>query len=672
MKQNPSSFNRTRSTARPSFARLLRQAILTLTVSAGGFAGTAQLHACDACNLVFADQVLSDRADTLIGKDLRRAMENQKNLNLDGMVDKELTDIQVAKLEAANAAQSDEAQLTSMASDMESEPACPNCAAGIPCAPEAQSDEAVEVIEVATAQGASVAARANTLWQQASTNLSTSAPAPAKGHPLPDYMKSHEFIEIIERDYALDATPYSTVPQDAPVDKQFTVTLTEGKTYIGNGVVYDGFLIDGKIPGPTLIVDQGDVVEMTIVNDGSIPHGASIHAAYTQTSKYVGKIGPKSSKSVRFRAMMPGVYMYHCAPGGHAIGMHVLGGQYGMIVVKPPAGSYEMERQLGHEPNLELYMVQHELYSSGKDAIAGDPEYVLFNGRTYQYVEDPIMAKPGDYVRMYFLNVGPNILSTFHIVGIIWDYIYWQGNPDVKMPGGQSITAGPTDSFVIEFRMPPDEGAYTMLTHAVGSTNRGAIGLIVVDDEAELEPHRTILADGPSYKADELNAYIKGATRTISPFGIGTHKDDRPVVYGPETEEVFVEIIGNSFYPKVIEIAPGTKVTWTNEDTFTYLAGEYAGIHNVQSTSSPEDSDGINGPLLAHGESWSYTFDQEWEYDYICTPHPYMMGKVIVKAPEYSLSSKGGGSVALGGWVLPLLALCLILATASFAFRGKA
>jgi nitrite reductase (NO-forming) len=587
--------------------------------------------ACDACNLAFAKEVLNERADSSIGRDMRRAMENQKNLKLEGHSNPALQSAQRDILKSATISDSSTAE---------------------------------------PVQSPNTASRAQPIPVESS--LSTEAIGEAR--PFPDYLANAPFADVLKRDYALDTTPYSTVPQDTPADRSFTISMSEGSVYIGNGVVYEGFTMDDKIPGTTIIVDEGDVVEMSFKNDGKIPHGASIHAAYTQTSKYVGSIGPGETKSVRFRAMTPGVYMYHCAPGGHAIGMHVIGGQYGMIVVRPKPGSYQLERELGHAPNIELYLIQHELYATGKDAIKGNPDYVLFNGRTFRYVEEPILANPGDYVRINFLNVGPNILSTFHIVGIIWDYVYWQGHPDAKLPGGQSVTAGPTDSFVIEFRMPPDEGAYTMLSHVVGSTNRGAIGLIVVDGDAELEPHRVIMADGPAFNQAEMRGYLADAKRIISPYGIGTHPEDRPVVFGPETKEVFVSIIGNSYYPKVIQVAPGTKVTWTNEDAFTYMAGEYSGIHNAAATSVPEESDGFVSPLLAHGESWSHVFEEwEWEYTYICTPHPYMRGKVIVKNPDYALGASAGASRAeMGPWILPLLGLCLLLATASLALRRNA
>ncbi|MCA1779376.1 MAG: hypothetical protein LC637_08350 [Xanthomonadaceae bacterium] len=314
--------------------------------------------------------------------------------------------------------------------------------------------------------------------------------------------------------------------------------------------------------------------------------------------------------------------------------MHVIFGQYGMIVVEPKEAKYKLEQELGKKPDLELYLLQNEFYASGRDAIEGAPMYTAFNGRVFRYIEEPITAKPGDYVRINYLNVGPNLVSTFHIVGIIWDYVYWQGHPEAWMAGGQTVTSGPSDSWVIEFRVPPDEGAYTMLSHAVGSTSRGAIGLLVADKDADTP--KTVLAEGPKWSDDEMAEIAASATRTISPFAPGSAgkgmaaRADRVVSYGPEVEEVVVEIIGNSFYPKVIEIEPGTKVTWVNEDVFTYLAGEFSGVHNAVGTLGPKR---FATPLLGHGESASVAFDESGEYTYICTPHPYMKGRIIVRQP---------------------------------------
>ncbi len=558
-------------------------------------------RACVACNLTFEDEVLNQRADTLAGRDMQAAMANQRDLPLEGLSEVTPREPRTVRQDSPLAASAPA-------------PVDPAAAAPSPVLPEN--------------------------WRDL-------------------YSEDEDFIEIIRRDENLSIPQTSYVSQDAVADKTFTIELDEGLAYLGNGVVYEGFLTNGIVPGPTIVVEQGDVVEFIVVNNGTIPHGASIHAAYTQTSKYLGQIQPGQTKSVKFRATYPGVFMYHCAPGGHAIPMHVLFGQYGMMVVKPKDTQYKLEEELGHEPDVEIYLIQHEWYASGKDAVEGNPMYVTFNGKLFRYIEEPIQARPGDYVRIYFLNIGPNLLSTFHLVGIIWDYAYWQGHPEAVLPGGQTVTAGPSDSWVVEFRVPPEEGAYTMLSHAVGSTSRGAIGLLVGDRNAETPV--VVKADGPRHTQEELTEMAAEAVRVISPFKPGTAPVDQPVVYGPETEEVMVSIIGNSYYPKVLQVAPGTTVTFVNEDVFSYLAGEFSGIHNAVSTSGP---DRFVSPLLAHGETYSFTFELEGEYDYICTPHPYMEGRIIVKAPSDDLVADAS-SRGLGGWAFVLAGLAVLVSFVS-------
>ena len=462
-----------------------------------------------------------------------------------------------------------------------------------------------------------------------------------------------EFIEVIRRDNSLAIPPTGYVPQNTMPTVRVSIELSEGEVYMGNGVMYKGFTTNGTIPGPTIIVEEGDIVEFRVDNKGTIPHGASIHSAYTQTSKYLGKIPAGQSASMVFKVNHPGVYLYHCAPGGHAIPMHIIFGQYGMMVVKPKK-KYRLEQILNKKPDLEVYLTQHEWYANGKDAIDSKPLYTTFNGKIFRYVEEPLKAKPGDYVRIHFLNAGPNLISTFHIVGIIWDYVYWQGNPDVMFPGGQSVLAGPTDSWTIEFRMPPDEGAYTMLSHAVGSTDRGAIGLLMCDPNAETPA--VVYSDGPVYSEAEMDDFSANAKRWFSPFEPGTPDVDPPVIYGPETKEVNIQIVGNSFYPKRVRVAEGPTINWINEDVFTYMEGEFAGIHNVVATEGPET---WASPMLAHAEKYSFTLNQTGEYKYICTPHPYMKGEIEVIEAEYE-SEAGFAVTGSFNWIIIILAVILL------------
>lgn len=463
----------------------------------------------------------------------------------------------------------------------------------------------------------------------------------------------NEFIEIINRDNNLSLPPTSYVQQDLKPDAKVTIELSEGETYIGKGVLFKGFLTNGSIPGPTIIVNEGDIVEFTVVNKGTIPHGASIHAAYTQTSKYLGHINPGETKKMLFRVPQAGVYLYHCAPGGHAIPLHVLFGQYGMMVVKPKQ-QYKLEQILKKKPDVELYLLQHELYSSGKDAIKGNALYTMFNGKLFRYVEEPVKAKPGDYVRIYYLNAGPNHVSTFHIVGILWDYVYWQGHSDQPVAGGQTVLSGPSDSWVIEFRMPPDEGSYLMLDHAVGSADRGAIGILQGTKDAQTPV--VITAEGPVYSVQQMAEMKSKIVRTVSPFEPGSQDVDPIQIFGPEIKEVTVEIIGNSYYPKTIQVTEGTVVKWINEDIFTYMEGEFGAIHNVSTYELAPES--FSSPLLGHAETYKFEFTKEGDYKYMCAPHPYMRGRVIVA------NTTSGTSPALMKWVIVLVVFSFIILVA--------
>lgn len=449
----------------------------------------------------------------------------------------------------------------------------------------------------------------------------TPAVAPAAPHP---------FQAVIDRDKKLAMWETSYVIPGTKPDRQFHLEMNEGDVFIGNGVVYSGFTVNGTIPGPTLVAEEGDVIEMTVVNKGGIPHGVSIHAAYTQTSKYFGKIAAGATKSLLFRVNHPGVYMYHCAPGGHAIPMHTLLGQYGMLVVKPKTVKFKAEEIIGHAPDVELYLVQHELYASGKEAVEGHAAYVMFNGKLFRYVESPIKVRPGDFVRINFLNVGPNLISTFHLVGIIWDYAYWQGTPTPEntFTGGQTVTAGPSDSWVVDFRVPPDEGNYLIVTHAFGSTTRGAIGILAATKDAVRDA--VVKADGPALTESELAQRTKQAVRVISPFKATPEELENPYLLPAGQKKLRIQIIGNSYWPKVASVPAGTIVEWTNEDIFTFANGEFAGVHDAVTSDAPEGGH-FASKMLGHAEKWSIVLKEKGEYKYYCTPHPYMEGIIRVE-----------------------------------------
>ncbi len=410
------------------------------------------------------------------------------------------------------------------------------------------------------------------------------------------------------------------VPEGATPDKRFELVAGEGEVVIDEGVVYQGMMFDGSIPSSLHLMDEGDTAEVSVRNDGRVTHGLSYHPTYRSTPLKVGNIAPGQTKQEVFKAGYPGVFMYHCAPGGQGIMMHTGFGMYGMAVVEPRTKKYRLAAELGREPDVKLYLLQHEVYASGKDYVEGKPLYTMFNGYNYRYIDEPIMVRPGDYVRIYYLNVGPNLTASLHLVGGLWDYLYYQGNPNNVVVGSQSAVTAPTDSWVLEFRV-PEAGPYLLVSHAFGTqAARGAAGLIMADESAQRSP--VVSWQGAPRPLPEVTE----RRRVVNTFAPGSRDLDPPRVYRPG-DEVLIRMVGNSFYPKIAQVPAGTTVTWVNEDVFDALEGELTGKHNVVTTSGPET---VAGPIIGHAESWSYTFHTPGDYEYICAVHPYMVGRLTV------------------------------------------
>ncbi len=351
----------------------------------------------------------------------------------------------------------------------------------------------------------------------------------------------------------------------------------------------------------------------------SVTHGLSIHAANAQTSNFVVNIEPGETRTLTFTADFPGVFMYHCAPGGHGIMTHTMGGQFGMMVVEPTE-RYRMETELEREPDVKVYLIQHEVYADGRDFFDGKALYVMFNGETFRYVREPIQARPGDFVRFYYLNVGPNLTSTFHAVGGIWDHIYYGGNPQNFARGTQSVLSGPTDSWVIDWIV-PDEGPFTLVSHAFGTQAiKGAVGIL--ESSADAPRVAEVRSEG---RVGEPTGVSK---RFVSPFGLGSEDLDLPYRYR-DGDRIQIQMVGNSYFPKRAEVPVGSTVTWINEDVFDMLEGERTGKHDVVVVQA-DGNERFRSELLDHAETYSTTFNEPGEYEYICSIHPYMRGKITV------------------------------------------
>jgi nitrite reductase (NO-forming) len=273
----------------------------------------------------------------------------------------------------------------------------------------------------------------------------------------------------------------ATLPAlDAETVHHITLTAREGVQEIAPGMKYSVMTFDGTAPGPIIHVKQGDTVEFTLKNEGTMQHSIDFHAAETPWNLNYRSINPGESLSFSFKADHPGAFMYHC--GTAPALMHIADGMYGAIIVDPPAPLAVAK---------DYVLVQSEFYAAkpGKDGVAqgdypkmqnGAPDYVVFNGLANQYTGDnALTAQPGQRIRLWVVNAGPNDFSAFHVVGAILDKVYPDGNPANVLSGMQTYTVPPGGGAMVELSI-PNEGWYPVVSHSFADASKGAMAMIKV------------------------------------------------------------------------------------------------------------------------------------------------------------------------------------------------
>lgn len=264
-----------------------------------------------------------------------------------------------------------------------------------------------------------------------------------------------------------------------PGSKDITVVARDATLYVARDVPFAGWTYDGTIPGRTFRVVEGDTVNVTFRIDpaANAHHSLDFHSAKTPPDTNFRTINPGEELSWSFVAKHPGAYMYHC--GTPKILMHIGAGLYGAMIVDPKDG---------WSPAQELILVQSDLYlADGPGGIKvpdyekmlgnGAMDYVVFNGYANQYVDDPIRVRVGEPVRIFVVNAGPNVWSSFHVVGTVFDRAYLNANPRNQLFDLQSITIGPGDSACVEFTL-DEPGAYPVVNHAFGHASHGAVAVL--------------------------------------------------------------------------------------------------------------------------------------------------------------------------------------------------
>ncbi|HJU06754.1 MAG TPA: multicopper oxidase domain-containing protein [Nitrospiraceae bacterium] len=194
----------------------------------------------------------------------------------------------------------------------------------------------------------------------------------------------------------------------------------------------EAWTFDGTMPGPVIRVKEGDTVEFTLKNEADRVHSIDFHAAKTPWDKHFQGIASGTEASFTWKAEHPGIFFYHC--GTDPMIQHVANGMYGAVIVEPKQPLAAADR--------EYVIVQSEIYPSPFDVDAmftGKPKHVVFNGRANRYLDEPLEARPGELIRLYVVNAGPNHFSAFHVIGAVFDRVYPSGNPKTSSTGFKRI-----------------------------------------------------------------------------------------------------------------------------------------------------------------------------------------------------------------------------------------
>ena len=241
-----------------------------------------------------------------------------------------------------------------------------------------------------------------------------------------------------------------------------------------------------SVPGPVIRVKVGDLVRIHLINPKSnkLAHSIDFHSSLVAWNDEMTSIQPGEEKLYEFRAQFAGVWMYHCgtSPALH----HIANGMYGMMIVEPAEGLSKVDQ--------EFAIVQSEWYLGPQGepaslekamAAAPAPDFILFNGVANQYKDHPIKIETGKRVRVFVLNAGPSVDSSFHVVGTIFDRVVKEGVElrvgNAGHYGSQAVDLAPAQGAFVEFTMAED-GLYPIVTHAFNFVGRGALGLLKAGD----------------------------------------------------------------------------------------------------------------------------------------------------------------------------------------------
>ncbi len=276
----------------------------------------------------------------------------------------------------------------------------------------------------------------------------------------------------------------------APQTVKLRMETVEVAGKLDDGTTFTYWTFDKKVPGPMLRVKKGDTIELTLANakDSRMIHSIDLHAvtgpgggaAFTQ-------VPPGEEKTISFKTLNPGLYVYHCATP--SVAQHISAGMYGMILVEPEGGFPKVDK--------EFYVMQGDMYTQHKHGTKGHqpfdtdkmaaelPDYYVFNGAVGALIkEHKMQAKVGETVRIYFGVGGPNKISSIHMIGEIFDRVYTEASTSYPRENVQTTTVPPGGAAILEFKV-EYPGKYMLVDHALSRAGKGLVGVLEVVGRAD-------------------------------------------------------------------------------------------------------------------------------------------------------------------------------------------
>jgi nitrite reductase (NO-forming) len=295
-----------------------------------------------------------------------------------------------------------------------------------------------------------------------------------------------EDLPVIEAELTFAPNVPSPVNRDYEARVIVRFESTEYRAELAKGVEYDFWGYNGHVPGPFVRVREGDTVEFHFKNapGSKNSHTVDFHAMTGPCgAACILMTEPGKESIVQAKAINPGIFVYHCA--APPIPVHIANGLYGLIMVEPKEGLPKVDR--------EYYVMQSEFYTetaagtkglapfSSKNGMDERPTYVVFNGKVGALMgEGRLQAKTGETVRLYVGNIGPNLASSFHVIGEIFDNVYREGSLLGPNHNVQTTLIPSGGTSVVEFKVEVP-GDFTLVDHSIFRINKGAIGTLHVE-----------------------------------------------------------------------------------------------------------------------------------------------------------------------------------------------